>query len=287
MTKQPFKYSISDFSGKSISVKQKQVASDYRLHWHNCCELELIIEGCGSQVLNDTEYELSPGTLYLLTQADCHSIRVKEPLTVLGIMFEEKLISQPIYERILTLETKGQNLTALLSDSGFLAARAFMSALMKEDARSERDFSESEFGGMYVNHMIDCLLIELLRSCEPSRNDSAVARADSLGSAILYLHSHFDEAVTLDRLAEITHLSRSYFSELFKQSTGSTFKGYLINLRLRNACRLLANTDMSVTDVCYESGFQSFSNFMRTFKTQYGMTPLAFRSAMKSGRSVN
>ena len=83
--------------------------------------------------------------------------------------------------------------------------------------------------------------------------------------------------MTLDTLAALTHLSRNYFSELFSSSTGRTFKSYLIDLRLRQACRLLANTDMSVTDVCYASGFDSFSNFMRTFKSRHKVTPLKFR----------
>ena len=51
---------------------------------------------------------------------------------------------------------------------------------------------------------------------------------------------------------------------------------------MRNACRLLANTDMSVTDVCFSCGFESFSNFMRTFKARVGSTPLGFRAGYKN-----
>ncbi len=278
MRRQQFKYSISDFSSKRISVAYKSVRNDFRLHWHDCCELELILSGRGSQVLNDTEYPLVPGTLYMLTEADCHSIRVTEPMQIIGIMFDEKHISPSVYERVLTREMLGQNLTAVLEGKAFRAVHSLMEALMCADS-GENDLTESELGEMYVGHIIDCILIELLGSFAKSSPEPSRSRADALGKSILYLHRHFTEPVTLADLAELTHLSRSYFSELFRESTGMTFKSYLIGLRLRSACRLLANTSMSVTDICFASGFESFSHFMRTFKARFGVTPLRFREA--------
>ena len=274
MNKAPLKYCIADFSGKNISVKRKVVDEDFRLHWHECCEIEFILSGRGSQVLNGSEYALEPGTVYMLTPADCHSVHVIEPLVIAGIMFEDKLISRTVYERVLTLETLGVDLTARLIGKSLKAVGGFFDALLYENTIIDEDTSENEFGDLYVSHLIDCILVELLRQC-----GEAVKGIDKspVGTAILYLHSHYTETVTLDTLASLTHLSRNYFSELFRMSTGRTFKAYLIELRLRQACRLLANTDMSVTDVCYASGFDSFSNFMRTFKNKHKVTPLKFR----------
>lgn len=274
MIKTPFKYCIADFSHTNISIKHKRIEEDYRLHWHECCEIEFILSGRGSQILNGTEYQLTPGTLYMLTPADCHLVNVEEPLEIAGVMFEDKMISREIYERILTLETLGVNLTTELDRYNLSTVGRFFEALIEEDKIISDDTSEDEFGDLYINHLIDLILVELLRHCGGS-----VKGIDKspIGTAILYLHSHYTESVTLDTLASLTHLSRNYFSELFSASTRSTFKSYLIELRLRHACRLLANTDMSVTDVCFSSGFESFSNFMRSFKSKYRVTPLKFR----------
>lgn len=278
----PLQYAISDFSTKNISIQKKRIEGNYRLHWHHCCEIEFVISGKGSQILNGTEYKLLPGTIYMLTPADCHSVRIDEPIEIAGIMFEDKLISRTIYERILTLETMGVDLTTRLEGEARRTAAGFFDALMCENGIFSNDMSENEFGDLYVSHLIDCLLIELLRHC--GKNANRIDKSP-IGTAILYLHSHYFETVTLDTLAALTHLSRNYFSELFRASTGSTFKKYLIELRLRQACRLLANTDMSVTDVCYASGFDSFSNFMRTFKGRYKITPLGFREENRIKKS--
>lgn len=278
MSKQPFKYAISDFSGSNVYIVHKTVQIDYKLHWHECCELEIILSGDGTQILNGVSYPLRSGEVYMLTPADCHSIHVEEPLEIIGIMFEDKIISQTLYERVLTRETLGLNLTANMSGRHFVAMMGLVDALLcvyKKDKTDTASDSDTDFNYMYIGHIIDCLIIELLRNC---RSDDRGLYKSPIGTAILYLHSHFTENITLDTLAKVTHLSRNYFSELFKQSTGRTFKGYLIDLRMKNACRLLANTEMSVTDVCFSCGFESFSNFMRTFKSKFNTSPLKFRA---------
>lgn len=271
MTKQPEKYSIDDFGAGSIAIRHKLIDRDYRQHWHECCELEMILSGRGSQILNGVGYPLSKGEIYMLTPADCHSIHVDEPLDIIGIMFDERMITPSVYEQILTHETMGANLTANFAGRSFTAAKALLDALI---AGTQDTAVPDGNEYMYMCHIIDCLLIQLLRCF---RSDGRKAGKSPVGTAILYLHSHYMEDLTLDEVAGITHLSRNYFSELFRESTGKTFKSYLIDLRMRAACRMLANSDMSVTDICFACGFESFSNFMRTFKSRFGVSPLKFR----------
>ncbi len=271
MANQQFRYSIADFTAKSISFQRKILDHDYRLHWHECCETELVLSGGGTQILNGTEYPLRPGDLYLLTPADCHSVHAAEPTEVVGVMFEEKLLSQSIYNQILTRETLGFHHIAHLSEKETAAVRGLFEALEFNFGRDEADVWDET----YIGSLLDCILIELLRCCKDSTPFPAKS---AVSEAILYIHAHFTEAVTLTALAELTHLSPNYFSELFRETTGRNFKSYLIELRLRSACRMLANTDLSVTEVCYSSGFESFSNFMRTFKARFGDSPLHFRT---------
>jgi AraC-like DNA-binding protein len=78
-------------------------------------------------------------------------------------------------------------------------------------------------------------------------------------------------------LAQYFDLSESYLSALIKSALGLTFSDYLHNLRLMYACTLLVSTDMSVTDISYASGFQSYRNFVRFFRKHYGVNPMQFR----------
>lgn len=275
MKNRMYKYTLAEFSGRSIYILRKSVWRDYPTHWHDVCELEFILSGSGRQILNGREYPLHGGCMYMLTPADCHSVHPDTPLEVVGIMFEEKLLDQSLYERVLINETLGHDLTAELDENAAREVSGLLDILLNS-VNGKKGVSEDagEISNMLVSRLLDCLVIKLLLA---GSGCDRVRVASPVRTALLYLHGHYNENITLDTLAGITHLSRNYFSELFRETTGRTFKSYLIDLRMSAACRSLANTDMSVTEVCYACGFESFSNFMRTFKARYGKSPLAFR----------
>ena len=83
--------------------------------------------------------------------------------------------------------------------------------------------------------------------------------------------------LTLEEVANHVHLNPAYFSSLFKQSTGSSFKEYLNMVRIEESKRLLANTDYSVIDIAVASGFGDQSYFCRVFKKYTGLTPRQYR----------
>ena len=83
--------------------------------------------------------------------------------------------------------------------------------------------------------------------------------------------------ITLDETAEHVHLHPSYFSTLFKQSTGSSFKEYLNMVRIEESKRLLANTDFSIIDIAIAAGFEDQSYFSKVFKKYTGITPKQYR----------
>jgi transcriptional regulator GlxA family with amidase domain len=67
------------------------------------------------------------------------------------------------------------------------------------------------------------------------------------------------------------------FSRLFKKNTGHRFVDYLRKLRIGHACRLLSGTQLPVTRVCFESGYNNLSNFNRHFLREKRLTPTAYR----------
>ena len=100
--------------------------------------------------------------------------------------------------------------------------------------------------------------------------------------AVLYLQNRFKENVRLSEVAGSVNYSANYFVNKFKAFTGVTFKEYLSNLRFAHAEKLLKYTNLSVTEICYQSGFSDFSNFMSYFKARYGVTPKEFRKSLKN-----
>lgn len=95
--------------------------------------------------------------------------------------------------------------------------------------------------------------------------------------AIRYISKNFPQNLTLDMVAGHVHLNPAYFSTLFKQATGSTFKEYLNMVRIEESKRLLANTDYSIIDIALATGFEDQSYFSKVFKKYTGLTPKQYR----------
>ncbi len=95
--------------------------------------------------------------------------------------------------------------------------------------------------------------------------------------AIRYISQNFSRNLTLDEVADHVHLNSAYFSTLFKQSTGSSFKEYLNMVRIEESKRLLANTDYSIIDISLATGFEDQSYFSKVFKKYTGLTPKQYR----------
>ena len=100
---------------------------------------------------------------------------------------------------------------------------------------------------------------------------------DLIKKAISYISKNFSGNLTLEEVADQVHLNPAYFSSIFKQSTGSSFKEYLNMVRIEESKRLLANTDYTIIDIAIASGFEDQSYFSRVFKKYTGLTPRQYR----------
>ncbi len=96
--------------------------------------------------------------------------------------------------------------------------------------------------------------------------------------ALKYIMDNFRKPIELEELLKITNMSNSAFYNSFKKTFGLSFKEYLVRIRVGYACRLLSETDMAISEICYESGFSNISNFNRQFKKIKGETPSDFLS---------
>jgi AraC-like DNA-binding protein len=111
--------------------------------------------------------------------------------------------------------------------------------------------------------------------------DTDDASQSSINVALTYIRENFTRDVCLTDLSDLLGMSEWAFSRFFKKNSGSSFTDYLRTLRIAYACKLLADTQMPITDICFEIGYANVSNFNRNFLSQRGSTPSAYRRMSK------
>jgi AraC-like DNA-binding protein len=111
--------------------------------------------------------------------------------------------------------------------------------------------------------------------------DPSSFMATGINEALAWISSHLTEPFSEKDLAAISRLSPSGFSRSFRRHTGMALGQYVNRLRINLASQLLMSEDgMSITDVCFASGFKNISNFNRQFLRQKGMPPSRFRALL-------
>jgi AraC-like DNA-binding protein len=98
-----------------------------------------------------------------------------------------------------------------------------------------------------------------------------------------YILEHHDEALSHEDMARRIHVTRSHFSRIFKRATKRTYQEFVNEVRLGHACRLLVETDESITEIALNSGFNNLSNFNRRFRQKYRCSPREYRGKLDQG----
>ncbi|WP_122585139.1 AraC family transcriptional regulator [Pseudomonas viridiflava] len=104
--------------------------------------------------------------------------------------------------------------------------------------------------------------------------------AERINKAFDYLLSELNNDIRLSVIAQRLEMTDPGFSRFFKRNTGHGFIDLMRKLRIQRACRLLLQSDMSVSDICFEVGYANLSNFNRHFRVETGQTPSDYRRAM-------
>lgn len=132
-------------------------------------------------------------------------------------------------------------------------------------------YTPSKFSDTIVKNCLCILLSNILRTTElvtiEKRNINA------LQSVLIYCGEHYTEDITLEKIAENTHMSKYYISHLFSKEIGMSFTEYISTLRIRDAESMLKKGDLSITEVAFSVGFNSLRSFNRHFFAQTGKTP--------------
>ncbi len=96
-----------------------------------------------------------------------------------------------------------------------------------------------------------------------------------------YVRKNFQQAITLEEVADLTHMTIPSFCRFFKRKAGKNFTQFVNEYRLVHASKLLSEETTSITEICLASGFNNFSHFNKAFKIFTGKSPSAYRNAVK------
>ena len=100
-----------------------------------------------------------------------------------------------------------------------------------------------------------------------------------------YTFANYRNSINLDDIASLAGMATTAFCRYFKARTNKTFSDFVSELRVGFACKLLMDNKLSITQICYESGFNTLSNFNKQFKNLKGQTPSEYRMAFRSNKS--
>ena len=155
-------------------------------------------------------------------------------------------------------------------------ARDLSDELMQEEAGQE----------IVIAALMEQLIVHILRHHSNVRRSeelelSRVGLVDRrIRRAIELMHANMERDLPLEEIAAVAYLSPFHFARLFKKLTGASPHAYLATLRTTRAQTLLAETDLSVSEVASRVGYSSPSHFTKAFRQLTGLTPRAFRKAV-------
>jgi AraC-like DNA-binding protein len=118
-------------------------------------------------------------------------------------------------------------------------------------------------------------------------NATCLSRAEPVAvwKARKYIGEHSGEELSLTKVANVVNMNANHLSENFKQVTGINFVEYVARIRFANACDLLRNPELRISEIAFTAGFQSLSQFNRVFKRFSGKSPTEFRAKITSNNN--
>jgi AraC-like DNA-binding protein len=262
---------------------------DPNWHFHPHYQLFTVLEGTGSRLIGDSIQHFEPGDTVFLGPDVPHLWRSEAPY----------------FEKDSPLLTRG---IVLYFKEDFLG-KEFLSK--PEMSSIEQLFAESKRGIAYsgktrsiihkeLHELLACdgferiiktlSLLHLLSHSTDGRpitslgytNTFKVSETERMQKVQNYVWQHFKDEIRLGEAASLAGMSEAAFCRYFRTRANKTFTDFVSEVRISQACKLLVETADTVSQIAYDSGFDTLSNFNRNFKKITGQTPREYRQAYRS-----
>lgn len=235
-------------------------------HTHNYMELFYILGGKGQFLIQDQLYPVNANNLVIINPNITHT--------------EVSVNAQPLEYIVLGIE--GIELSANeKSDGQFHILGHFESAEISGCLRNIlREMEQKNTGHEDVcQAYMEILIIRLMRNTALTVSTDAQAVSGNRQCAAVkrYIDLHFKEPLTLEQLAQESHINKYYLSHSFKREYGISPINYMINKRIEESKYLLAETDLSLSQVAQLLGFSSQSYFSQVFHRSQEISPMEYR----------
>jgi len=274
---------------KSFSIRQDVVLYFYdRWHYHPELELIHIEQGSGTQFVGDNIRNFRSGDLLLIGPNLPHYWRCDEKYfqresqlfaQATVVHFSEEIFGKPF----LSLpENKAINELLINSRRGLKingSGTEEVKALLK-DLLNQKSGNPVISLLRLLESLAHCAGVELLSEL-PFQEEFDQYDTDRINHIYQYSIRNFQKKITIEEISEVASISPNSFCRYFKSRSRKTYSQFLLELRIGHACKLLSETNLSVAQVCYESGFNNFANFNKYFKIYTGKSPLLYQKEFR------
>jgi AraC-like DNA-binding protein len=261
---------------------------DPNWHFHSEYQLFLVVKGTGTRFIGDHVSPFKKGDLVFtgpnlphLWQSDHEYFKDDQDLNTEGIVIyfpqnflgEDFLRKNELY-KIKQLFQKAERGIEIKGDTISNATELIQRLLIAED------FERILILLNLLNLLANSSEYKLLASNGYS-NSLKETETDRMNKVHAYVMNNFREKISLNEVAAIANMNPSSFSRYFKIHANKTFSDFLTEIRIGYSCRLLISQKMGISQVCYDSGFNTLSNFNRQFKAYTDYNPLEYRKKYK------
>ncbi|MCK9479220.1 MAG: AraC family transcriptional regulator [Firmicutes bacterium] len=285
--------SIISNSQESVSLEINKVEPRINAfkHTHHYLELDYIESGNGVYWIDNKKCKVAPGDLFIINNKELHGLDVIQPnpLEIYVLNFEPQFLwstasDLAVSDFLRIFFYRGHEFSNRISNTSPQTQEIIR---LIKGIKTEFQEKNPEYQAMIRLKLMNILI--LLSRCKQdlnkfNNNESEIIK-NSNGIILVmdYIHSHWNENITLEQLAEIAHLNPSYLSTLFKKLNGISPIDYINKQRIRKSLDFLLTSDKNIIEIATLCGFNNTANFNKTFKKITGFTP----SKYKKGNSFN
>jgi AraC-like DNA-binding protein len=276
--------SIENLNQSYLVKTLKEPFFDPNWHFHPHYQLFTVIKGTGTRFIGDDIRHFNVGdTVFLapnmphLWRSDREYFEKDSQLMTEGIVvyFKEDFLGSEFFEKsemydiktLLKKSERGLDLTGQLKeelvedlknlpvDSGFQGIIKILSILDKLSKSTDYQYISST----------------------TYSNTHKISETERMRLVHEYVLKHFKENINLSAVASLSNMTDAAFCRYFKSRTNKTFSDFVKEIRIGNACKMLQDENKSISQTCYESGYNTVSNFNNQFKSLKGISPKQYQ----------
>ena len=235
---------------------------DYDLHFHKNYEIIYVLRGEAMCSVNGKSRVLTEGEFAFCLSNEIHSIKsIGDSRVWVGVFSEDFIHEFRKYQ-------KGKTGNGFV----FRCSQRLTEYLLENFIKDKLD------DVFMIKACLYAICSEYLSQIE--LGEPTEKKATLMSDIVEYIEENYKKNITLAEMAEGLGYEYCYFSRIFNKLFAMNFTDYINVYRFNAACEMLTETDMSVTDIAYESGFQSIRSFNSIFKRLSGVTPREYRGAI-------